>query len=123
MSGGIRIHSDLEIWKRSMQLVFEVYRSTANFPKHEMFGLVSQMRRASVSAPSNIAEGAGRQGSGEFVRFLYYASGSLSELETQLLISADLGYMNHEESEKLRAEVVILRKKISATMRSLKRRT
>lgn len=79
-----------------MALVKYVYTLTREFPKEEVFGLVSQMRRAAVSIPSNLAEGAARNGSKEFVQFLGVAKGSLSELETQLLISAELGYISRD---------------------------
>jgi four helix bundle protein len=73
-------HKDLDVWKRSMDLVFQVYKTTDAFPKHELYALTSQIRRASVSIPSNIAEGAGRKNRKEFVQFLYVALGSLAEL-------------------------------------------
>jgi four helix bundle protein len=79
-----------------MTLVRMVYELTRLFPKEETYGLVSQLRRAAVSIPSNLAEGAGRDGHKEFVRFLSIARGSLSELETQLLIAVDLGYISPE---------------------------
>ena len=91
MSG--KPHERLETWKIAMELVEEVYRVTAVFPAHEQYGLVSQMRRAAVSIPSNVAEGAGREGSREFARFLSIARGSLSELDTQHQIAIRLGYV------------------------------
>jgi len=92
-AGAGRGHHKLEAWKISRGLVKDVYLLTQKFPKEEMFGLVSQMRRAAVSIPSNIAEGAARTGDREFAQFLNIARGSLSELETQLLIASDLGYI------------------------------
>lgn len=88
------LHYDLDAWKESRKLVSAIYRVTQAFPKEEMFGLTAQMRRASVSIPSNIAEGAARIGSREYAQFLNVARGSLSELETQLFIACDLGYLN-----------------------------
>ena len=85
-------HKDLQIWQSGIELVEKVYRITSKFPASEMYGLTSQMRRASVSVPSNIAEGAARQGEKEFIHFLYIALGSLSELETQCLIAQRLEY-------------------------------
>ena len=89
-----RAHYSLDAWKVSRELVSAIYRLTQSFPKEEIFGLTSQMRRAAVSVPSNIAEGAARSGRKEFAQFLNVARGSLSELETQLLIAGDLGYMS-----------------------------
>lgn len=86
-------HYGLDVWKRSMRLVREVYRLTAMFPDSEKFGLTGQMRRAAVSVPSNIAEGAARGGPLELVRFLCIARGSLAELDTQLWIALDLNYL------------------------------
>ncbi len=86
-------HKDLDIWKQGIQLVEEVYKATAEFPKEEIYGLTNQMRRASVSVPSNISEGAARSGKKEFIKFLYVALGSLAELETQTIISEKLGYL------------------------------
>ena len=85
-------HYDLEVWRESMRLVREVYRLTASFPDEERFGLTSQMRRAAVSIPSNIAEGAARGGTQELLRYLRIARGSLAELDTQMLIARDLGF-------------------------------
>ena len=79
-----------------MELVRKIYALTQTFPKEEMFGLTSQIRRAAVSIPSNIAEGAARTGTKEFAQFLNISRGSLSELETQLLIAADLGYIKND---------------------------
>ena len=90
---GNRPHYKLEAWKEAMALVSAIYRVTQDFPKDEIFGLTSQLRRAAVSVPSNIAEGAARHGSREFAQFLNIAIGSISEIETQLLIAVDLGYL------------------------------
>ena len=89
-----RKHHDLVAWTLSIRLVKEVYRLTCTFPNSEVYGLVSQMRRAAVSVPSNIAEGAARTTPKEFAHFLGIARGSLSELETQIVISKELGYLS-----------------------------
>jgi four helix bundle protein len=89
----MKSHKDLDVWKKSMDLVTEIYRVTKNFPKEETYGLTNQMRRCVVSIPSNIAEGAGRNSKKEFVQFLYVALGSVSELETQLIIALNLAYL------------------------------
>jgi len=88
-----RGHHNLLAWQEGLVLVKMVYQRTTDFPKEETLGLVSQMRRAAVSIPSNIAEGAARNGKREFVHFLGIARGSLSELETQVIIASDLGFI------------------------------
>ena len=93
-----RQHHDLLVWQEGMQLAKEVYSATVMFPKEEIYGLTSQMRRAAVSVPSNIAEGSARGGKKELHQFLMIARGSLMELETQVLLSKDLGYIkDHAE--------------------------
>ena len=92
---------DLRIWQESMDLALEIYRATSGFPRHETYGLVSQMRRAAVSVPSNIAEGKEHRSDPEFVRFLFHARGSLLELQTQLLIARRLQYLSEAEVDKL----------------------
>ena len=88
----------LDVWKQSVDLVTEIYHLTQHFPSDEKFGLTNQIRRASVSIPSNIAEGAARQSDKEFLNILYIALGSCSELETQLIIAENLGYCASSES-------------------------
>lgn len=88
-----KTHKDLDIWQRGIELVVYVYQATKAFPKDEEYGLKSQMRRAAVSHPSNIAEGAARSSTREYIHFLYIALASLSELETQLFIAEKLGYL------------------------------
>ena len=91
-----RSYKDLIAWQKSMELVTAVYRETTSFPKNELFGLTSQLRRAAVSIPSNIAEGQGRLSEKEFRHFLGQARGSLMEVETQLQIAENLGYLGKE---------------------------
>ena len=98
-----RGHRDLQAWQQAMQLVTAVYSATSNFPQHEQFGLTSQLRRAAVSVPANIAEGAARNGSKEFLHFLGIASGSLSELDTLVELVHTLGYL--EQREELQRQV------------------
>lgn len=88
----MRKHQQLRVWQESMELVVAVYTLTSTFPASERYGLASQMQRAAVSVPSNIAEGAARGSKADFLRFLHIARGSLSELETQCLIAQRLGY-------------------------------
>ena len=91
-------HKDLEVWKKSMDLVEDVYKLMKQLPESEKYGLISQIKRSSISIPSNIAEGAGRASTKEFIRYLDIATGSLSELETQLLLVQRLGFSNYNES-------------------------
>lgn len=86
-------HKKLEAWKSAMKLVVEIYNITKNFPKEEVYGLINQIRRSAVSIPSNIAEGCARQSDKETIQFLYISIGSLSEVETQLLIAKELNYV------------------------------
>ena len=92
-----RKHHDLMAWQEAMGIVTKIYKLTASFPKAEIYGLTSQLRRAAVSIPSNIAEGAARTGSKEFLHFLSISRGSLSELETQILIAKNLGYIKNTD--------------------------
>ena len=97
----MKTHKDLDVWKKSIEMVTTIYKLTHNFPKEELYGLTSQMRRAAVSVPSNIAEGAGRNSRKELLLFLSYAKGALSELETQLIIAYNLGYLNAEQKQDI----------------------
>ncbi|MFY9674904.1 MAG: four helix bundle protein [Terriglobales bacterium] len=96
-------YKDLAVWQRAMQLVKEIYACTRSFPRDELFGLSSQMRRAAVSVASNIAEGKGRYSQKELLQFLYKSRGSLMELETQILIATDLGYLDELDRRTLMA--------------------
>ena len=89
---GIKTHKDLDVWKLSIQLVKDIYQLSSKFPSEEKFGLVAQIRRAVVSIPSNISEGAARNSDKDYIRFLYISLGSLSEIETQLIIAEELGF-------------------------------
>jgi len=94
-------YKDLKAWRKSVELVLEVYRATQRFPKCELYGLTSQMRRAAVSIPSNIAEGKGRSTDREFALFLCHARGSLLELETQWLVAEQLGYLAEKDAKQI----------------------
>jgi four helix bundle protein len=98
-------HRDLLVWQRAMKLVKDIYTQTAEFPRHERYGLASQLRRAAVSVPSNLAEGASRNSTGEFRQFIGNSRGSLAEVETQLEIARDLGYVSGDSAERLLREV------------------
>jgi four helix bundle protein len=92
---------DLKVWRRSMDLVLQVYRCTASFPRQEIYGLTSQMRRSAVSIPSNIAEGKGRYSRKELLQFLFHARGSLLELRTQITIATELGFLVCNDGQTL----------------------
>jgi len=94
-------YRDLRIWQEAVDLALAVYRATAAFPKHELYGLSSQMRRAAVSVSSNIAEGKGYGSNAEFGRFLFHARGSLLELQTQIVIAQGLEYLSKEQAMSL----------------------
>ncbi|HXT63630.1 MAG TPA: four helix bundle protein [Pyrinomonadaceae bacterium] len=97
----MRPHHKLEAWNKAVDLVIDIYRATDNFPKEERYGLTSQIRRAAVSIPANVAEGAARFSNKEFARFLSNAQGSASELETELLIAYRLGYLDEASFSSL----------------------
>lgn len=118
----IESYRDLEVWRKGRTLVKTIYDQTRNFPEEERFGLVSQMRRAAVSIPSNIAEGWGRHYPAEFVQFLRRANGSLAELETQLILCGDLEFLALEWVEANLRETKVLGKQLLALERSLQRR-
>ena len=116
-----RGYRDLVVWQKGLKLVKEVYLLTKKLPPDEKFGLVSQMRRAAVSVPSNIAEGQARHTTGEFVQFISHAEGSVAELDTQLTLCQDLKLLNPKESataanllEELRRMLNSLRRKLSS---------
>lgn len=114
----IKNHKDLDIGILSMDLVTKVYVLTSDYPSTEKFGLISQMRRAAVSIPSNIAEGFARQTTKELIQFLYISKGSLSELETQLLISKNLNFV--KDIESFEDIIIRIRKMISKLISKLK---
>lgn len=111
----------LEAWEVSMLLVEEIYRATANWPAYEQYGLTNQLRRAAVSIPSNIAEGHGRKSAGDFARFVDIAYGSLSEVETQVLIAQRIGYLSETSLEPLIVRVNEVGRVIQGLGRYLRR--
>lgn len=119
MSEKIRSFKDLKIWQKGMEIVKDIYRLTRPFPKEELYGLISQMRRCAVSIPSNIAEGFKRYHNKEYKQFLYIALGSSAELETQLLISEELEYSIREDAESICEKLDHLSKMITVLMRKL----
>jgi four helix bundle protein len=116
----VKTHRDLEVWKVAVGFVTEVYKVTEGFPQSELFGLTNQMRRAAVSVPSNIAEGAARNTSKEFVYYLSISLGSLAELETQLMIAHNLGYMDQVKLNGLLDKLQAIRRMVLGLRRALK---
>jgi len=116
----IRGFQDLEVWRKGMDLVIEVYRVTKSFPSDERYGLTAQLRRAAVSIPSNIAEGRGRFGLRSFLYHLSVATGSLMELETQLWIAARLEYLKPEQARTLLEQLGEVRRLLAGLVRSLR---
>lgn len=110
----------LKVWEKSHQLALSVYRLTSSFPKDELYGLTSQLRRASASIPANIAEGCGRNGSAELVRYLHIAMGSASELEYHLLLAHDLGFCEGNEYKSATAEVVEIKRMLTSLIQKVK---
>ena len=97
----IKTHKDLLVWKKSIDLVEQIYKFTKQFPKEELYGITNQMRRCAVSIPANIAEGSGRKNKAEFIQFLHIALGSASELETHLIISQRLEFLSSNSYDEI----------------------
>jgi four helix bundle protein len=117
-----RPHKNLEVWKKGVELTVKIYKMTDKLPASEDFGLRSQMRRAAVSIASNIAEGAARNTKKEFIHFLYTAQGSLSELDTQIVICHELEYVLDEDVNNIDKDIELEGKLISGLINHLKRR-
>lgn len=115
----LRPHRKLDVWKKSMGLTRDIYEMTAMFPKSEQYGLISQMSRAAVSVPSNLAEGAGRKGTKEFKYFLSIAQGSISELDTQVELVLMLGYIDSDRYDALNSGLTDISKMLFGLSRSL----
>jgi four helix bundle protein len=116
----IRDFTDLESWQKCHKLVIEIYNATTNFPDLEKFGLTSQIRRASVSITSNIAEGFGRQTYKEKVQFYYQAHGSLTETKNQLILAKDLGYVKTNEFDRILEQLIVSHKLLQGLIRKTK---
>jgi four helix bundle protein len=113
-------YKDLEVWQAAMDLAISVYRHTSTFPNDERFGLTVQMRRASVSVPSNIAEGKGRPSDAELIHYLGRARGSLFEIDTQLAIGEQLGYATKEKCDAVRREISRVGQMLSGLIRAMR---
>ena len=110
---------DLDVWKKAISFVSRVYALTSSFPSSELYGIVSQMQRAAVSIPSNIAEGAGRDSNADFSRFISVAEGSACEIETQITIAHEISYIKDEEYNSFLAEIHEIQRMLSGLKRSL----
>lgn len=110
----------LKVWERAHQLTLAIYKVTKAFPKEEQYGLTGQIRRACASVPANIAEGCGRNGTAELLRFLHIAMGSASELDYHLLLARDLQFLTDAAYEKLEAEVTEIRRMLNSFMQKLR---
>ena len=110
---------DLLVWEKAHKLTLELYKYTAQFPRAELYGLTSQIRRCSASIGANIAEGCGKRGNNEFLRYLQIASGSASELDYHLLLARDLNFLGHPEYRKVESDLVELRRMLTALIRKI----
>lgn len=120
MADKIRTFTDLIAWKEAHKLALIIYRSTEKFPLNERYSLIDQMRRAAVSISSNIAEGFSRQTKKEKIQFYFTAKGSLTELQNQLLLSRDIGYLNKELFSEMAAKTVLVDKLLIGLIKSLR---
>ena len=114
-------HKDLKVWQYAIDLAEDIYIITRNYPKDELYAMVSQMRRAVTSISMNIAEGYGRGSSNETIHFLYIASGSAAELDTQVILSQRFAYIDNEIAERLSSQITVIRKMLSSLIASLKK--
>jgi four helix bundle protein len=118
----LKNYKDLKVWQKAYKLCINIYKITSNFPTEEIYCLTSQIRRSSISIPSNTAEGYGRGTIKEYIRFLYVAYGSYCELETQLLLSYDLGYMIQENEDELLENAKEVERMLKALIKSLEKK-
>ncbi|MFO7807029.1 MAG: four helix bundle protein [Candidatus Moraniibacteriota bacterium] len=116
----IKSFTDLKVWQEGHNLVLMIYKTTNNFPQKEVYSLVDQMRRASVSITSNIAEGFGRQGYKDKLRFYYNSQGSLTELKNQLLVAKDVGYIKKKDFDELADQINLVHKILQGFMKKTK---
>ena len=110
---------ELRVWSDAHQLTLQLYKETRSFPREELYGITSQIRRAAASIPANIAEGCGRRSDGEFSRFLQIARGSASELEYHLLLSRDLGILTQADFEKLQIKLCVVQRMLTALVQRI----
>ena len=115
----MKTHKELNVWKDSIEMVVEIYGITKHFPKEEMYGLTSQIRRAAVSVPANISEGAARNYTREFIRFLRIAQASLSEVETLMIISLRLSYLDENLFKTIQGKIFKVNAQLSGLIKSI----
>jgi four helix bundle protein len=113
----MKTHKDLKVWQESIDLVTIIYEKTKSFPRDELFALTSQIRRCAISIPSNISEGAARESNREFLRFLFIAQGSISELDTQLLIATNLNLLNKDDHSLVIEKLAEIRKMLAGLIK------
>ncbi len=112
---------DLKVWNKAHLLTLDIYKATFSFPKDELYGLTSQMRRSASSIPTNIAEGCGRGSDAEFLRFLFIAMGSANELDYQLLLASELNFLHKEIYSTLNSDIIELKKMIASLINKIKK--
>ena len=115
----LKSYKDLNVWQKAYELCLKIYSITAQFPKEEKYGLTSQIRRSAVSIPSNIAEGYGRKTTADYIRMLYIAYGSVCELETQILLAGDLGFIEKGQLDIRIREIAEIERMLKALIKSL----
>ncbi len=115
----LKSFKELKVWQKSYKVCLDIYKTTKGFPREELYGLSSQVRRAAVSVPSNIAEGYGRKTTPDYIRCLYIAYGSNCELETQLLLSGDLNYIKPDKLRNLKGSIGEVERMLKALIKSL----
>ncbi len=115
----LKNYKDLKVWQKSYELCLKIYRITAKFPNEEKYGLTSQIRRSAVSIPSNIAEGYGRKTTADYIRMLYISYGSVCELETQILLAGDLGFIEKGELSTAIKGIAEIERMLKALIKSL----
>ena len=115
----LKNYKELNVWQKSYELCLKIYRITAKFPNEERYGLISQIRRSAVSIPSNIAEGYGRKTTADYIRMLYISYGSVCELETQILLAGDLGFIEKGELGTIKKDIAEIERMLKALIKSL----
>jgi four helix bundle protein len=115
----LKNYKELNVWQKAYELCLKIYQITAKFPNEERYGLTSQIRRSVVSIPSNIAEGYGRKTTLDYIRMLYISYGSVCELETQILLSGDLGFIDKGELDTAKKDIAEIERMLKALIKSL----